>query len=69
MLRGERGETVREDAWRNGVALGWRSPAGFVAGLAGPVTLDEVQRAPDLFLAINAQTLVWQPILSWIQGH
>lgn len=23
----------------------------------------------DLFLASNAQTLVWQPILSWIQGH
>lgn len=23
----------------------------------------------DIFLATNAQTLVWQPILSWIQGH
>jgi hypothetical protein len=23
----------------------------------------------DLFLATNAQSLVWQPILSWIQGH
>ena len=23
----------------------------------------------DIFLANNAQTLVWQPILSWIQGH
>lgn len=23
----------------------------------------------DIFLAMNAQTLVWQPILSWIQGH
>lgn len=29
-------------------------PAGFVNGLKGPVTLDEVQRAPDLFLAIKA---------------
>ena len=27
---------------------------GFVAGLGGPVVLDEVQRAPDLFLAIKA---------------
>jgi hypothetical protein len=23
----------------------------------------------DIFLATNAQNLVWQPILSWIQGH
>jgi len=29
-------------------------PAGFINGLAGPVTLDEVQRAPELFLAIKA---------------
>lgn len=29
-------------------------PSGFVAGLDGPVVLDEVQRAPDLFLAIKA---------------
>lgn len=29
-------------------------PAGFVNGLQGPVTLDEVQRAPELFLAIKA---------------
>ena len=29
-------------------------PAGFLAGLAGPVILDEVQRAPGLFLAIKA---------------
>jgi uncharacterized protein len=28
-------------------------PAGFVAGLDGPVLLDEVQRAPDLLLAIK----------------
>ena len=29
-------------------------PAGFVNGLQGPVTLDEVQRAPELFLPIKA---------------
>lgn len=29
-------------------------PAGFLAGIAGPVVLDEVQRAPDLLLAIKA---------------
>jgi predicted AAA+ superfamily ATPase len=29
-------------------------PAGFFNGLSGPVTLDEVQRAPELFLAIKA---------------
>ncbi|MBA3058692.1 MAG: ATP-binding protein [Gammaproteobacteria bacterium] len=29
-------------------------PAGFINGLSGPVTLDEVQRAPELFLAIKA---------------
>jgi len=29
-------------------------PAGFVAGLQGPVILDEVQRAPGLFLALKA---------------
>ena len=29
-------------------------PAGFIAGLEGPVVLDEIQRAPDLFLAIKA---------------
>jgi len=29
-------------------------PEGFVAGLSGPVVLDEVQRVPDLFLAIKA---------------
>lgn len=31
-----------------------RDPAGFLAGLDGPVILDEVQRAPELFLAIKA---------------
>lgn len=30
------------------------SPEGFIAGLEGPVILDEVQRAPHLFLAIKA---------------
>ena len=30
-----------------------RDPAGFVAGLASPVVIDEVQRAPELFLAIK----------------
>ncbi|MEY4884311.1 MAG: hypothetical protein RIS34_2165 [Pseudomonadota bacterium] len=29
-------------------------PAGFINGLAGAVTLDEVQRVPELFLAIKA---------------
>ena len=29
-------------------------PAGFVAGQAGPVLIDEVQRAPELFLPIKA---------------
>lgn len=29
-------------------------PDGFIAGLKGDVTLDEVQRAPELFLAIKA---------------
>ena len=29
-------------------------PEGFIAGLNEPVTLDEVQRAPELFLAIKA---------------
>lgn len=30
-------------------------PTGFVAGLATPVVIDEVQRAPDLLLAIKAR--------------
>lgn len=29
-------------------------PAGFVAGQAGPVLIDEVQRAPELFLPLKA---------------
>jgi predicted AAA+ superfamily ATPase len=31
-----------------------RDPEGFLAGLDGPATLDEVQRAPELFRAIKA---------------
>jgi predicted AAA+ superfamily ATPase len=30
-------------------------PQGFVAGLEGPVILDEVQRTPELFVAIKAE--------------
>lgn len=30
-------------------------PAGFLAGLEGPVILDEIQRAPELFVAIKAE--------------
>lgn len=30
-------------------------PQGFLAGLDGPVILDEVQRAPELFLALKAE--------------
>lgn len=30
-------------------------PAGFLSGIKGPVILDEVQRVPDLFLAIKAE--------------
>jgi predicted AAA+ superfamily ATPase len=29
-------------------------PSGFIAALDGPVTIDEIQRAPELFLAIKA---------------
>ncbi len=29
-------------------------PSGFVAGLRGPVVLDEIQRVPELFLALKA---------------
>jgi len=33
-------------------------PSGFIAGLDGPVVLDEVQRAPELFLAIKVVVTV-----------
>jgi predicted AAA+ superfamily ATPase len=36
------------------LAAARNDPPGFIAGLGGPVVLDEVQRAPDLFLAIKA---------------
>ncbi|HKI02045.1 MAG TPA: ATP-binding protein [Thermoanaerobaculia bacterium] len=36
------------------LAAATRDPAGFVAGLGDRVILDEVQRAPDLFLALKA---------------
>ena len=29
-------------------------PAGFLAGVEGPVALDEIQRAPELFLTIKS---------------
>lgn len=32
-----------------------RDPAGFIAGLPRPVTIDEVQRAPELLLPIKAE--------------
>ena len=35
------------------LAAARRDPAGFVAGLATPVVVDEVQRAPELFVAIK----------------
>ena len=36
------------------LAAAQSDPAGFIAGLSGPVVIDEVQRAPDLFLDIKA---------------
>ena len=36
------------------LAAARNSASGFIAGLGGPTILDEVQRAPDLFLAIKA---------------
>lgn len=36
------------------LAAAQNDPAGFIAGLQGKVALDEVQRAPSLFLAIKA---------------
>jgi hypothetical protein len=37
------------------LAAARRDPEGFLAGLAGPVVLDEVQRVPELLLAIKAE--------------
>ena len=36
------------------LAAAQADPAGFVAGLDGPIVLDEVQRVPQLFLALKA---------------
>ncbi|PWQ93236.1 ATP-binding protein [Leucothrix arctica] len=36
------------------LAAATSDPDGFISGLTGPIILDEVQRAPDLFLAIKA---------------
>ncbi len=43
--------TLDDAAVRNAATS---DPAGFIGGLTGAVTLDEVQRAPELFLAIKA---------------
>jgi uncharacterized protein len=37
------------------LAAARRDPEGFLAGLVGPVVLDEVQRVPELLLAIKAE--------------
>lgn len=37
------------------LAAARRDPTGFISGLGGPVILDEIQRAPELFLAIKAE--------------
>ena len=36
------------------LAAARHDPAGFIQGLSGPVVLDEVQRAPEIFLPIKA---------------
>lgn len=36
------------------LAAAQSDPQGFLAGLGGPVILDEVQRAPELFLSLKA---------------
>ena len=36
------------------LAAAKRDPAGFIDGLQGPITLDEIQRAPELLLPIKA---------------
>ena len=37
------------------LAAAKNDPVGFIAGLSGPVILDEVQRAPEIFLPIKAE--------------
>ncbi|MGZ4332518.1 MAG: ATP-binding protein, partial [Solirubrobacteraceae bacterium] len=44
--------TLDDQATRDGAL---DDPTGFVAGLRPPVVIDEVQRAPDLLLAIKVQ--------------
>src|SRR3990167_1213149 len=36
-------------------AAAYTDPAGFLSRFEGPVILDEIQRAPELFLAIKVQ--------------
>jgi predicted AAA+ superfamily ATPase len=36
------------------LAAAKHDPAGFISGLGGPVVIDEIQRAPELFIAIKA---------------
>ena len=53
MLAGDRGMayyTLDDPAV---LAAARADPVGFVTGLAGPVVIDEVQRAPDLLLAVK----------------
>lgn len=37
------------------LAVAKDEPAGFIAGLGGPVILDEIQRATEIFLPIKAE--------------
>ena len=37
------------------LAAAQSDPQGFLAGFEGPIVIDEIQRAPELFLAIKAQ--------------
>src|SRR6185295_8286426 len=37
------------------LAAARHDPIGFLAGIKGPVALDEVQKAPELFVAIKAE--------------
>jgi hypothetical protein len=55
-------QTVREDAWRNGVALGLRTPAGFVAeaGLAHAVRDDWGGNDGDIELYHYSAAVGWQ---------
>jgi hypothetical protein len=49
--------------------LGSQDVTSLVVDLQPPANqLAEFGHA-DIFLAANAQSLVWQPVLSWIQGH